>query len=453
MVSVSTDTNKSGISSRSDQSTPADSFGFGYNFGCNINNWFCKNRGGILLAIGLFIFCFVFLSMMKTIAESEVLEAKSSVVGSVAAYTSAVRHQRCKSRGGCCRTCPYISQDDPRVSMCKQNDNIQKIKLIAGNALQEELDAADVAIAKFDSSKQAEVKLILDRLNQQKNTRVITIRALAIRAQKLDDEFGRQAKLSTGVIAASHVMSACESMIATQAQLFAAASIIGNASLMRLRLSTIAPEYQKKIHNFDQRAAESMTHATSINEDYQKLVAMIDSNEYRDKIDKIISRADDLVVQGIMASSFNTIQDVQLKMKTISDKFEVIAKFFMLVMSKIDSFSNNLAGGKIDADKISTLIENGDYNTALIKTALEPEIVANQKKFAKERSSFDSGGGVPSVRDDDNDIVPWVGIFGRPTYRRSDGSSADQSSEPLRSIPSDNPTDLMRSKTPRLSFA
>ena len=76
-------------------------------------------------------------------------------------------------------------------------------------------------------------------------------------------------------------------------------------------------------------------------------------------------------------------------------------------------------------------------------------------KFAQERNTFDSGGGVPSVRDDDNDLIPWVGIFGRPSYRRSDGTSVESTSDvmQLKSIPSDVPESLMRAKNPRLSLA
>jgi hypothetical protein len=105
---------------------------------------------------------------------------------------------------------------------------------------------------------------------------------------------------------------------------------------------------------------------------------------------------------------------------------------------------------------MTALIQEGDYESAIIQTALEPDLVANHKKFAKERSSFESGGGIQSVRDDDNDVVPWVGLFGRPTYRKSNGASVDISTgapndvDVLKSIPSDVPTTLMRKSALRL---
>jgi hypothetical protein len=43
----------------------------------------------------------------------------------------------------------------------------------------------------------------------------------------------------------------------------------------------------------------------------------------------------------------------------------------------------------------------------------------------------------------------WAGLFGRPTFRKSDGSSIDKNDNnfsptmALKSIPSTNPTDLM----------
>lgn len=108
-------------------------------------------------------------------------------------------------------------------------------------------------------------------------------------------------------------------------------------------------------------------------------------------------------------------------------------------------FSNDLPG-KMSADKVTSLIESGDYETAIIKTALESDIVSNHQKFAKERSSFESGGGIQSVRDHDPSIGDWVGLFGRPTYRKSDGTSAEISKEALKAIPSEYP-DQMMSKT------
>ncbi len=78
----------------------------------------------------------------------------------------------------------------------------------------------------------------------------------------------------------------------------------------------------------------------------------------------------------------------------------------------------------------------------------------NHRKFAKERSSFDSGGGVPSVRDDDLDVNPWVGIFGRPSYRKTDGKSAeaDNAEYPLKPITSVNPDDTQRIHTATFSL-
>jgi hypothetical protein len=105
----------------------------------------------------------------------------------------------------------------------------------------------------------------------------------------------------------------------------------------------------------------------------------------------------------------------------------------------------------MDSDKMTSLIEAGDYESAVIKTALEADIVSNHMKFAKDRSSFESGGGIPSVRDDPNDINPWIGIIGKPSYRKSNGTSAEISSEPLKSIPSEFPDSLMTKSSLRIS--
>jgi hypothetical protein len=115
-----------------------------------------------------------------------------------------------------------------------------------------------------------------------------------------------------------------------------------------------------------------------------------------------------------------------------------------------DAFSNDLPG-KMDADKVTALIEGNDYETAIIKTALESDIVANHQKFAKERSSFESGGGIQSVRDHDPSIGDWVGLFGRPSYRKSNGTSAEVSSEALKSIPSEYPSQMMSKSSLQLA--
>ena len=116
----------------------------------------------------------------------------------------------------------------------------------------------------------------------------------------------------------------------------------------------------------------------------------------------------------------------------------------------LDTFNNDLPG-TLEADAMSSMIADGNYNYAIVKTALEPEILTNHAKFAKERSTFESGGGVHSIRDDDNDIISWAGLFGRPTYKKSDGkTSIEVSDEPLRAIPSEVPESMMRTSDPRL---
>lgn len=54
----------------------------------------------------------------------------------------------------------------------------------------------------------------------------------------------------------------------------------------------------------------------------------------------------------------------------------------------------------------------GDYNAMMQYASLEPEVFASQASYVKEMTNSTSGASNMSVRDDPNDINPWVGIRG-----------------------------------------
>lgn len=125
----------------------------------------------------------------------------------------------------------------------------------------------------------------------------------------------------------------------------------------------------------------------------------------------------------------------------------------LLSATRSDTFKERLdprEPGNVPSELANQQIENGDYNSTIIQASLEPSIAQNHKVFAQERNRIDSGAGIYGIRDDPNDVVSWVGLF-RPTYKKSDGTSAEQSSQPLKSIPSDNPNKQMMDRV-RLLF-
>jgi len=113
-----------------------------------------------------------------------------------------------------------------------------------------------------------------------------------------------------------------------------------------------------------------------------------------------------------------------------------------------DAFSNsNMPGEYMTNEAIDKLMLNDDYNQVLLSTAIEPSVRTNHRAFASDRNQVVTGAGLMGIRDDPNDINPWVGKGGRPTYKRSDGSSLLSSKTKLESIPSDDPKTLMNERT------
>ena len=115
-----------------------------------------------------------------------------------------------------------------------------------------------------------------------------------------------------------------------------------------------------------------------------------------------------------------------------------------------EGFESKREPGKVETETANRQIEDGDYNSTIMQLSLEPSIAANHKVFAAERNRIDSGAGIYGVRDDPNDVIPWVGLF-RPTYKRSDGKSAEDSQIPLKAVPSDDPEKQMQERM-RLTF-
>lgn len=115
-----------------------------------------------------------------------------------------------------------------------------------------------------------------------------------------------------------------------------------------------------------------------------------------------------------------------------------------------ERFESKQEPGKVATDIANQQIENNDYNSTIMQLSLEPSIKENHKVFAAERNRIDSGSSILGVRQDPNDVIPWVGLF-RPTYKRSDGTSAEDSQVALKSVPSDDPEKQMQERM-RLTF-
>ncbi len=401
-----------------------------------------------MICIGALVITVVYLLLryLATIAEAEVVEANTGIIGAATNYAIMMKHQKCKARGGCSRRCPFITEDDPRVVMSKQVDALESLTGVITQGAKEEKIAIDIAVNKISPAKQNDVIKDISTIQPTKDQCVSNIIALTSQSRSLDAAFGLQ-EVSANVVNAKNQMSAIEATALIYKNAFVAGSIRCNSMIMGSRLEDIPDVDQKRIVNYDEKLSEAKAHIGGIKTKYEdNVLTIINDKAFMLNYNALLQnnmKSDEII--NSLAYMLSKVRDLDQTVREMMAKFEIVSDIFVNCLKRFEGFSNDLPG-KLNNEQMSSLISDGDYATALVRTALEPEVVTNHRKFAKERSAFDSGGGVPAVRDDDNDVVPWAGLYGRPNYRKSNGDSIEKSSEPLKSIPSDNPEDLMRDK-------
>ncbi len=370
-------------------------------------------------------------------------------------------HAQCSKKGGCGSGCPFVESDDPRVVIKNTSEMITSASADLNDTFKKVNEQIKISIEKI-SSKEAKQNVVNDFTVIQSSMKrcVQNVSRLSVVSQLLDNKFSKMSDTNVQVLNTRTNADTLKAALSMNMHAFTSAVAAIDASLMYNTILSISVADQPRIHDFETKLTFCKLQYVAINAEHTKIMeAIADTPEVKDSYEFIISQIqtdENLVSQSVneyLAYMITAAKDVTEKFETLKSHVNALGSEYKQMNSKVESFNNNISGEKIGSSDISDLINDGDYSTALIKTALEPEIVTNHKKFATERATFDSGGGVPSVRDDDNDLVKWVGLFGRPTYRKSNGKSAEESSEPLRSIPSDNPSDLMRTSAPRLSFS
>ena len=430
-----------------------------YGFGKRCGMWLRSN-----LAIGLFIALVLVCILMavNVIADAATISATSSLAGTTALYAS-VMHNKCKGRGGCSRKCPFVVEDDPRVVMEKQVNAIQQLYNILNTNNDKENESMEIEKTKFSSD--SKVSAIINDAQLVRVAALTNISTLLIQAKAIDNKYGSSDKVTADVLNAKNTISALQLAADVNKNAFIVAVSRSNSNVMYGLMTLLDDTAQKRILNFDDKITQCATLVSTIDDYYTSVSAKIMYNPkvalpagstinttYALAVNDLLTSVDSQVIIGRLADLLNMIKNDHASIEPIINKYSAISEIYSSSMQLVESFNNSLPG-KIDATEVSALIADNNYNEALLKTALEPDVITNHRKFAKERATFDSGGGVPSVLDHDNNLIQWVGLFGRPTYRHSDGSPADKSSEPLRSIPSDNPEDLMRATNPKFSMS
>jgi hypothetical protein len=414
---------------------------------------FVKQYGQpIMCALLVVCVCALFIHIGFSMCHDEL---DGSLLSAAAAYANSARHTMCKGGNGCGRRCPHISQDDPRIAIGHCADGIEEMYNVVRSGISDERVETGVFVtglspadAETANGKVAPIQATCDNV-------LMNLSTLLSKAKNLDATFANSSNVTSQVVNAKNRAAALHAAAKINNNVFVAGAVYIQSFIKNMHISKISQIDQHRITNYDMLASECTSFTASIAASYALLTPLISndaSSAYAKAVVSLLNdSADSESIVTVMATLMNTAKSARDTVNTMMAKFEMVDDIAQKCVIK-DTFSNDLPG-KPSSDMVSALISTGDYSSALIKTALEPEIVTNHKKFAKERSAFDSGGGVPAVRDDDNDVVPWVGLFGRPTYRRSDGSSAETSTIALKSIPSDIPDSLMRAKVPKLSLS
>lgn len=422
--------------------------------GYSMGRWVKRNQQTILFLILMGFVVFIIVQILKQASEAQQADDDYSFISSAGAY---ILHSKCRSRGGCSQKCPFITEDDPRAIMCKQADSIEMMSGVIRNGLQEDSESIQNALSGLSSEEQTSITEEIKEAQAIKVRCSASLAAIAAKVRSLDTKFGMSDKVTADVINAKNRCTAMETAAVICKNVYVAAVIRSTSCILNARIQNIPTIDHSRIDGYDAKAISSKINANTIKTDFETLSSLIaDSVAPESYSAMLLAVQDDLIKADAIiltiAEMTNKAKDSHATVRKLSGCFEIVIDVFKQTTEQTEGFSNDLPG-TMNSEQITKFIDDNDYSSAVIRTALEPEIVSNHNKFAKERATFDSGGGVPSVRDDDNDVVKWVGLFGRPTYQRSDGSSADKSSEPLRSIPSDIPEDLMRKNTPRLSFS
>ncbi len=417
-----------------------------YKHGHKVGSFIAHNWCQILIWAA-FIVAFICLIYLFAIT----VDAKKRNAGVTLMQVGA--HYRCRGTKGCGPDCPFIDHDDPRMEIKEHAHKIQNIldkmrdmQKLTSSSVCEEL--SDMNQRKIIDSAKAEVSAF----EESQKICLVNVSAANIAAQQLAASVAGENSISKRIVDVNNRIRALESVVAIQAIAFSALIIQTGSTITMYRILDISNINRARIDNFDEQVFRAKSQVVDISKIMDnEIIPFVRSStdaasQYAASLAIITSpQSESGDVVGAMAFFMNTADSFRNKVSVIAGKHNAIQKIFAKCSMKIEGFNNTLPG-KIESSDVSKMIENNDYNDALIKTALEPEIIKNQMKFAKERSSFDSGGGVPSVRDDDNDVIPWVGLFGRPSYRRSDGTSAEATSKvmELKSIPSDVPDQLER---------
>jgi len=429
-----------------------------YSGGVRVGDLIRKNYKDILLGIFIFIILVILGKMaLHSYNDMDDVHTDGTLLDNATTYIEIMYHQPCKSKGGCSRSCPFISEDDPRLIIFKQMDQLDMLYSQTKQGLKDDTLMMNNALERIKqsstSSTPSAASNMWPTIMSTAQAASTAIGVILNQVKDLDKQFGEQDAIDIPLMDAKNRATALGAAASIQKNIFVISSVHLNSQIMMQYITNLSTAQQQKVSNYDQllmnASLSANTGATSISSQYTGYPSVLTSTDYINSYNTVsTSTSGSQNIVASMATLLNLAQSGNDTLKLVASKLPDVINLYQSCTSIVEGFSNDLPG-KLSSDKIIELIQNNDYESAIIQTALEPDLVSNHQKFAKERQTFESGGGIQSVTTHDNDVNPWVGLFGRPTYRKSNGASVDVSSKEsgitteLKSIPSDQPNDLM----------
>jgi hypothetical protein len=412
--------------------------------GAAVRKFFSDHGVKLLMAFVFIAVVYVIVMSFSQMAESDAILANAGMLRSAIVSANSLRHNKCKRRGACGKSCPFISEQDPRVVICKHSD---EIALILSECQRSKDELVREISKQKEHVKDGAVLTTLDTLVTQQEDAVRDIKEINAVIADLDAAAAKWDTLDAIAINSKERAVALVAAANAQSYKLSASGLnaIGLAFLDRIKALKDKPQ-TAKLSRYDSDAGLADTQTSVLTTQQQQILTRTSSAEYKNAVTTLLTESvDSGKITEAMAVVLNAHQELVSIMKNVVISFSRVSEYFGSTVGSLeDGFNNKNPGDELSADNQTAMISEGDYNSVMITTSLGKDLVKNHSKFSQQRASFDSGGGVPSLRDDDNDLNPWAGIFGRPSYFKANGESMDKSSEPLRQIPSDIPEDLKR---------
>lgn len=411
--------------------------------GDSIRQFFIAHGMKLLVALVVVSIAYVVMMSFAQMAESDALLANAGMLKTAIVSANQFRHNKCKRRGGCGKNCPFINDQDPRVVICKHSDEIAFV-------LSETVRSNEELKSQINSQRQFVtdpiVNTMVDSLMANQDDAVRSIKEINACIAELDAAAAKWEKLDVIAINAKERAVALLAAANSQSYKLTAAGLNALGLLFQCRIKDLSGKPQTaKLSRYDEDAAFASTQISVLTTQQQQILSRLSLANYKNAVSTLTTEAvDSGMITAAMATVLNTNQELVPMVKDLVISFSRITEYFNSTVATLeDGFNNKNPGDELSTDSQTAMISTGDYNSVMIQTALGKDLVKNHAKFSSQRSSFDSGGGVPSLRDDDNDLVPWAG-FRRPQYFKKNGESMDTSAEPLKQIPSDVPSDMAR---------